>query len=140
MRSRLIRVVGSRRIPRSPTSVRATKLWHRRALEIRTDGHRSRVLLLYLRNRLVEIARIEVAENQPRRLRVTCDPPDDIRGRMQRAFDADADRHVQDEQVGAAGKFDKTGIGAGLVRPEHDCMISDRDAVSERRDVFHAAR
>src|SRR6185295_17953050 len=78
MRSRLIRVVGSRRIPRSPTSVRATKLWHRRALEIRTDGHRSRVLLLYLRNRLVEIARIEVAENQPRRLRVTCDPPDDM--------------------------------------------------------------
>lgn len=83
-----------------------------------------------------------MAKNQPRWFRVTCDLADYIRGRVQRAFHADTDGHVQNEQVGTAGEFGKAGIRAGLIRPEHDCTITDADPVGQRRDVSmrHAKR
>ena len=83
-----------------------------------------------------------MTEDQPRGLRIACDLPDDIRSRVQRAFHADTDGHVQNEQVGAAGEFGKAGIGASLIRPEHDGAITDPDPVGQRRDVSmrHAKR
>jgi hypothetical protein len=76
-----------------------------------------------------------MAQNQPRGFRVTCDLPDYSWGRVQRVFGADSDGHVQDEQVGAACELGKAGIGAGLIRPEHDRVVPNADPVRECWDV-----
>ena len=111
-------------------------------MKVTGDRDRACVMLLRLPQRPRPDCPEQVAEDQSRGLRIACDLPDDIRSCVQRVFDDDADRHVQDQQVGAARELGKAGIGAGLIRPKDDRTISDPDVITKRRDVSmgHAKR
>jgi hypothetical protein len=69
-----------------------------------------------------------------RGLCVACDLPDHI-GAAGSGFLAATNRHVKDKQVGTPGELSEAGIGAGLIRPEHERTISNIDPVRKRRDV-----
>lgn len=93
-------------------------------------------MLLHLCDGSLKIGRIQMTEYQSRGFCVPCELSNDIRRSVQRAFCADAHRHMQDEQVGATGELGKTRISAGLVVPKMEMADGNqRELISARTEA-----
>src|SRR5262249_32307636 len=91
-----------------------------RALKVGANRERSRIILLHVGQRSIDIEIADVAQDEPLRIRTLCHASDDSGERLVRIVGVYADGKMHEQNVGAFGKPRKSWISAVLVRAKDD--------------------